>query len=91
MSSPPNPVKGHTSTMARNGNYDIGPDDSGGGRLYESAPGDPEQDPVASLHDTDEETGDEIGLTDTFRLDVREAKELGVDLDPAGGQEPELD
>lgn len=77
--------------MVRTGRYDIGPDDSGGSQQYETDPGDLEQDPVASLHDTDEEAGDESGLTDAFTIDSREAKELGVALDPIGGQEPELD
>ena len=62
-----------------------------GGRLYETEPGEQEQDPVSSLHDTDEETGDEAGLIDTFSIDSRAAKERGVELDSAGGQEPELD
>jgi hypothetical protein len=77
--------------MVRTASYDIGPDDSAGGRLYETDPGDPEQDPVSSLCDTDEEAGDEAGLVDTFRIDSREAEELGVALDPVGGQEPQLD
>lgn len=75
--------------MVRTESDDIGSDDSG--RLYETEPGEQEQDPVSSLHDTDEETGDEAGLIDTFRIDSRAAKELGVELDPPGGQEPELD
>jgi len=68
---------------------DIGADDNG--RLYETEPGEQEQDPVSSLHDTDEEAGDEEGLIDTFSIDTRAAKELGVELDSAGAQEPELD
>jgi len=75
--------------MVRTKSDDIGSDDSG--RLYESEPGEQEQDPVSSLHDTDEETGDEAGLIDTFRIDSRAAEELGVELDSPGGQEPELD
>jgi hypothetical protein len=62
-----------------------------GGRLYETEPSEPEQDPVSSLHDTDEEAGDQEGLIDTFSIDTRAAKELGVELDSADGQEPELD
>jgi hypothetical protein len=77
--------------MVRTGSYDIGSDDSGGGRLYETEPDEQGQDPVSSLHDTDEEAGDEAGLIDTFSIDSREAKEFGVELDSAGGQEPELD
>jgi len=68
---------------------DIGSDDSG--RLYETEPGEQDQDPVSSLHDTDEESGDEAGLVDTFSIDSRAAKERGVELDSPDGQEPELD
>jgi hypothetical protein len=59
--------------------------------LRRQEPGEQEQDPVSSLHDTDEETGDEAGLKDTFSIDSLEAKERGVELDSADGQEPELD
>jgi hypothetical protein len=75
--------------MVRAKSDDIGSDDSG--RLYETEPGEQEQDPVSSLHDTDEETGDEAGLKDTFSIDSHEAKERGIELDLPGGQEPELD
>ena len=75
--------------MVRTKSDDIGSDDSG--RLYETEPGVQGQDPVSSLHDTDEETGDEAGLSDTFSIDSRAAKELGIELDPPDGQEPELD
>ena len=75
--------------MVRTKSEDIGSDDSG--RLYETKPGEQEQDPITSLHDTDEETGDEAGLIDTFSLDSRAAKEFGVELDASGEQEPELD
>jgi hypothetical protein len=71
--------------MVRAESDDIGSDDSG--RLYETEPGEQEQDPVSSLHDT----GDEAGLKDTFSIDSREAKERGVELDSPDGQEPELD
>ncbi|MCU1591908.1 MAG: hypothetical protein JWP11_3164 [Frankiales bacterium] len=77
--------------MVRTGSHDIGPDDSGGGRLYGPDGGDAEQDPVAALHDTEEESGDEIGLVDTYRIDGVEAAQMGVALDRAGGQEAELD
>jgi hypothetical protein len=75
--------------MVRANSDDIGSDDSG--RLYETQSGEQEQDPVLSLHDTEEETGDEAGLKDSFSIDSHEAKERGVELDSAGGQEPELD
>jgi hypothetical protein len=81
--------KVHTGIMVRAKSDDIGSDDSG--QLCETELGDLEQDPVSSLHDTDEEAGDEAGLKDTFSIDSREAKERGVELDSPGGQEPELD
>ena len=81
--------KVHTKTMVRAKSDNIGSDDSD--RLYQTEPGEQEQDPVSYLHDTDEESGDEAGLKDTFRIDSREAKERGVELDSPGGQEPELD
>lgn len=82
--------------MVRIGNKDVAPDDSDGsdgGRLV-NGDGDGEereQDPVSSLRDTEEEAGDEEGLRDSLTLDTREAKDLGADLDPTGGQESELD
>jgi hypothetical protein len=75
--------------MGRTKSDDIGSDDRG--RLYETELGEQGQDPISSLHDTDEETGDEAGLTDTFSIDSRAAKELGVELDSPGGQESALD
>lgn len=51
---------------------------------------DSDQDPVRSLHDTEEEAGDEVGITDTYSVDAVEAEQMHVALDPAGGQEPEL-
>ena len=75
--------------MGRTKSDDIGSDDRG--RLYETEPSEPGQDPISTLHDTDEETGDEAGLTDTFSMDSRAAKELGVELDSPGGQESALD
>jgi hypothetical protein len=52
---------------------------------------DVDQDPVRSLHDIEEEAGDEVGITDTYSLDVEEAEQMGVALDPVGGREAELD
>jgi hypothetical protein len=77
--------------VVRTGSHDIGPDDSGGGRLYGAEAGDAEQDPVASLRDVEEEAGDEAGLADTYSIDGVEATQMGVALDRAGGQEAELD
>jgi hypothetical protein len=48
-------------------------------------------DPVAALHDTEAESGDEEELQDLYDIDEREAAELGADLDPAAEIEPELD
>jgi hypothetical protein len=50
-----------------------------------------EQDPISSLHDTQEEGGDEEEVVDRLTLDEREARELGVELDPVDGEEPRLD
>ena len=50
-----------------------------------------DRDGVASLRDTDAESGDEDEVTDTFDLDQREARELGVRLDSDEGDEPTLD
>lgn len=76
--------------MVRTGNHDIGPDESGGGRLYGIDGPESEQDPVTYMHDTAAEAGDEGVLRDTFSIDVLEAEETGVALDRAGGQEAEL-
>ena len=48
-------------------------------------------DPVEAMHDTEAESGDEEGLQDTFDMDQREARELGVNLDPVAPTETELD
>lgn len=55
------------------------------------APRSRDQDGVASLRDTEAEQGDDEGLEDDFDLDQREARELGVQLDGVGDQEPRLD
>ncbi|MDQ1538272.1 MAG: hypothetical protein QOE58_2665 [Actinomycetota bacterium] len=44
-----------------------------------------------SLRDTQEESGDEEGLTDAYDMDDREARELGVQLDDRDEPEPGLD
>lgn len=76
--------------MVRIGMQDIGPDDSDGGRLYGDDDNELDQDPVRALHDTEEEAGDEVGITDTYSVDTLEAQQMRVALDPAGGQEAEL-
>ena len=50
-----------------------------------------DDDPVAAMHDTEAESGDEAGVQDTYDMDQREAAEAGVDLDPVAPTEPELD
>ena len=50
-----------------------------------------ERDGVASLHDSEADSGDEEGVADDFDIDQAEASELGVALDPVDGPEPELD
>ncbi|MDX6199657.1 MAG: hypothetical protein QOJ79_2808 [Actinomycetota bacterium] len=77
--------------MVRIGAQDIGADDSGGGRLFAQEGAATEQDPVAALHDTEAEAGDEAGIHDTYSIDGLEASEMGVDLDSAGGTEADLD
>ena len=52
---------------------------------------DVDRDGVASLHDVEAEAGDEAELRDKFVVDRRAARELGVDLDPVGGEETRLD
>ena len=50
-----------------------------------------DHDPVLSLRDTDEESGDEDELADTFDVDEREAREAGVELDGGTDDEAGLD
>jgi hypothetical protein len=50
-----------------------------------------DRDGVASLRDTQEESGDEEEVDDTFDLDEREAREVGVALDGGTDDEPRLD
>ncbi|MFI5099595.1 MAG: hypothetical protein ACHQE5_03645 [Actinomycetes bacterium] len=49
-----------------------------------------DQDPVASLRDTEEESGDEGELADIYDLDEREAREAGVAFDGGTADEPRL-
>jgi hypothetical protein len=50
-----------------------------------------ESDGVASLHDVQEESGDEAGVRDTYDMDDREARELGIQLDARDEPEPDLE
>ena len=52
---------------------------------------DVDRDGVGSLHDIESEAGDEAELRDRFVVDQRSARELGVALDPVGGEESRLD
>jgi hypothetical protein len=58
---------------------------------WEDAWGGSAPDGVAALHDVESEAGDEAEIRDLYDMDQREARELGVNLDMAGGQEPVLD
>lgn len=51
---------------------------------------DRDRDGVGSLRDTEAEAGDEEEVTDTYTLDEREARDLGVALD-GGTDEGRLD
>jgi len=55
-----------------------------------AAAGGTEQDPITAMHDTTEEVGQEAGLADTYLMDLQEADELGVALDPSDGGRPNL-
>jgi hypothetical protein len=79
------------SIVVRIGTHDIGPDDSGGGRLLHGEGTATDQDPVAAMHDTEAEAGDEAEIHDTYTIDGLEAAEMGVALDSAGGTEADLD
>ena len=50
-----------------------------------------DRDGVASLRDTEAESGDEEEIFDDFDMDDRAARELGVDLDDRDEPEPRLD
>ena len=55
-----------------------------------AAQGNRDRDGVGSLRDTEAEAGDEEEITDTYTLDEREARDLGVALD-GGTDEGRLD
>ena len=50
-----------------------------------------ERDGVESLQDVEAEQGDEQGVDDDFDIDLREAREVGVNLDAVDDQESRLD
>ena len=80
--------------VTRSGMTPSGPDDAAEESLSdveELRRAERERDGVASLHDSEAESGDEEGVEDSFDLDQAEARELGVALDPVDGPEPELD
>jgi hypothetical protein len=49
-----------------------------------------DQDGVESLRDTEAEAGDDGEMRDAFDMDVREARELGVNLDDRDEPEPDF-
>ena len=65
----------------------IEPDDND---IELDAPPSRDQDPLASLRDTEAEEGEDEGIEDDFDIDQREARELGVQLDGVE-EEPRLD
>ena len=70
--------------MGRTKSDDIGSDESG--RLYEPEPGEQEQDPVSSLHDTEEETGDsKVSRTPSASTRVRPRSAAANSTQQAGG------
>lgn len=80
--------------MARTGPDDIGDDrdtDDGDTEDRLDVPSGRDDDPVASMRDTEAEAGDEEGLDDSYDMDDREARELGAQLDGRDEPEPGLD
>ncbi len=49
------------------------------------------QDGIAALHDVEAEAGDEAEIADLFDMDHKEARQVGVELDSTGADEPLLD
>ena len=76
--------------MVRIAKQDDGPDDSDGGWVYSDDANDVEQDPVRSMHDTQEGSGDEVEVNDIYDVDAVEAQQMRVALDPAGDEEAQL-
>jgi hypothetical protein len=64
------------------------PDDDDNESL--DAPRGRDQDGAAALRDTEAEAGDEEEVDDTYDLDDREAREVGIDLDDRDEPEPGL-
>jgi hypothetical protein len=50
-----------------------------------------DRDGIAALRDVEEEQGDELAVHDTYDMDAREARQLGVQLDALDAPEPDLD
>jgi hypothetical protein len=74
--------------MARIDPDDIADDDAA--ESLDAAPNSA-QDPVASMHDTESEAGDEEAVADAYDMDDRAARELGAQLDDRDEPEPGLD
>jgi hypothetical protein len=49
-----------------------------------------DRDGVASMRDVEAEAGDDEGVDDNYDIDVKEARELGTNLDDQDEQEPRL-
>ena len=75
--------------MAKVNPYELGDEDPPDTSLDASES--PDRDGVAGLHDVEAEAGDEEGLSDTYDMDDREARELGVQLDDRDEPEPPPD
>jgi hypothetical protein len=50
-----------------------------------------DRDGIASLRDTEAESGDEDEVADLYAIDTHEAREVGADLDDGSADEPLLD
>lgn len=59
-------------------------------RLIEALPDRRESAGVAWLHDAESEVGEDSDVFDRYVLDERAARELGIQLDPLGEDEPVL-
>jgi hypothetical protein len=75
--------------MAKVNPYELADDDPADTSLDASEG--PDRDGVSALHDVEAEAGDEEGLGDTYDMDDREARELGVQLDDRDEPEPRPD
>lgn len=75
--------------MARIDPTDLDDDDDSAADIDGSHPR-RDQDGVEALRDTEAEAGDDSEMRDTFDMDDREARELGVNLDDRDEPEPDF-